>query len=550
MLNKEQIQKYLKISEPVYFYLVVIVNTIPVLAFKYFPTVDGPAHLYNATLMLEMLKGDSPINDFLVFNRLTPNWLGHLLLMCFNYLFSATISEKIFLLIYLVGFPLVFRQLIKTVNSNSTGFAYFVFPFTYSFLFLYGLYNFFLGMVIFFWALSLWVKYSDNFTLRRSMVMFFLLTLLCLSHVFMFSIFVFVVGMIEIKTILRLFDAASRNNPRFFRELLYKALSFSSGAFIAIKFLVNVTEYNEAPTYIPSRVLLSWLRWVQPAKAIGYIKEDAFTPWILYSFLLVGVYIFVRGIRLFARNNRWKVISGFIVERQNIWFFISAILLIALFIVPDYKGEGAGIFSSRILLLFFLFSIVWLSTRKTPFWLNIIVFIMINYASLSMLTFYYQSVKGNNQIIKGVEEASTYIDKYSTVLPVRLNNTWLYGHVSNYLGYNKPIVILENYEASHKYFPLIWNRQQIPNLKPGDASLPKECIFWENNEQNHSEVIDYVFVFGKHSNAPFSECNSFILRSLENKYTLLFTSTDKNVRLYVYKGIKKNRHVKSSGTGH
>ncbi|MBK8416653.1 MAG: hypothetical protein IPL22_20360 [Bacteroidetes bacterium] len=44
-----------------------------------FLTVDGPAHLYNATIIREMLTGDQSLYAlFFKFNeQLVPNWSGH-----------------------------------------------------------------------------------------------------------------------------------------------------------------------------------------------------------------------------------------------------------------------------------------------------------------------------------------------------------------------------------------------------------------------------------------------------------------------------------------
>ena len=70
-MNKifEQLRKLSHI-EPYYFYFFLLINLIPVLSFKFFPTVDGPAHLYNSNLIVELLKNpESTINDFFAFNH-------------------------------------------------------------------------------------------------------------------------------------------------------------------------------------------------------------------------------------------------------------------------------------------------------------------------------------------------------------------------------------------------------------------------------------------------------------------------------------------------
>ena len=51
--------RFFDLVEPGLFLLITLVNLLPVLLVKYFPTVDGPAHLYNSKLMAELLGNPS-----------------------------------------------------------------------------------------------------------------------------------------------------------------------------------------------------------------------------------------------------------------------------------------------------------------------------------------------------------------------------------------------------------------------------------------------------------------------------------------------------------
>ncbi|MBP9153002.1 MAG: hypothetical protein KBF73_12015, partial [Flavobacteriales bacterium] len=121
--------------EPYFFLLVIVVNLIPVLSVDYFPTVDGPAHLYNSKLISEIWRyGQSPIHQYLEFNQTaTSNWSGHLLLSGLLLFFSAFWVEKAILLFYLIGFPLGIRYLLRASGVKSSLLIYLIFPFTYSF---------------------------------------------------------------------------------------------------------------------------------------------------------------------------------------------------------------------------------------------------------------------------------------------------------------------------------------------------------------------------------------------------------------------------------
>ena len=70
--TKEEVLKLISALskyEVYFFYSLVLINLIPLLITKYFPTVDGPAHLYNARLIIDLLANNtSPLADYFVFN--------------------------------------------------------------------------------------------------------------------------------------------------------------------------------------------------------------------------------------------------------------------------------------------------------------------------------------------------------------------------------------------------------------------------------------------------------------------------------------------------
>src|SRR6187549_2575351 len=139
------------VVEKYFFFSLSIINLIPVLFYKFFPTLDGPAHLYNATIINQLLAGNEYLEKFFRFNpEPVPNWTGHFLLSCFNLLLPAFIAEKLLLVLYLLGLPFSFRSLIKTIASGNVFISYYIFPFTYSFLFFLGFYNFCVGLVFLF----------------------------------------------------------------------------------------------------------------------------------------------------------------------------------------------------------------------------------------------------------------------------------------------------------------------------------------------------------------------------------------------------------------
>lgn len=110
------------------------------------------------------------------------------------------------------------------------------------------------------------------------------------------------------------------------------------------------------------------------------------------------------------------------------------------------------------------------------------------------------------------------------VLPLNYSNHWLTFHFSNYLGVDKPMIILENYESSTGYFPIKWNTNSIPKLQFGNISVENiPCIQTMNNGDNPTKTIDYVFVLGQIEDK-IDSCSIEIKRVIKENYSLIYRS--------------------------
>jgi hypothetical protein len=93
-----------------------------IFAGAYVVTGDGACHLYNAKLINAMLFKDSAdyYKTFFTFNKqISPNCTGHLLLVIFQFFFSAAIAEKLFFISYILITITGWYKLLKfSVNGN------------------------------------------------------------------------------------------------------------------------------------------------------------------------------------------------------------------------------------------------------------------------------------------------------------------------------------------------------------------------------------------------------------------------------------------------
>ena len=173
------------------FLSVTILNLFPIFLGKFFPTLDGPSHLYNSNLIVNLLFNSEGLSSFYALNpELVPNWSGHFILSVFKSALPAFLAEKILLLTYFIGLPYAFRSLVTQVNAKNILASYLIFPFLYSYPFMLGFYNFSLALGFMLLALSYWLKHQEDIysSNKAKMVMFVLFMLTYFSHLIVFAV--------------------------------------------------------------------------------------------------------------------------------------------------------------------------------------------------------------------------------------------------------------------------------------------------------------------------------------------------------------------------
>ncbi|MDD2983623.1 MAG: hypothetical protein PHQ74_09560 [Crocinitomicaceae bacterium] len=522
--------------ETYFFILIIGLNLAPVFTGQFFPTLDGPAHLYNSQIINTLIAdSQSPLQDFFAFNpEPVPNWTGHLFLSFFKLFLPAFVAEKMMLLIYLVGLPLTFRALVKTISPNNHALAsYLIFPFTYSFVFFLGFYNFSLAILFLFIAITYWLKIEDQkASIKNTSILVLLIALTYFSHILVFAILLLLIGLqITFKAINQLL-----NEEKTFQEIFLKSIKkagFVIGSAI-IPLILFIQYFLARPsigddTFIPREVLIKGLQNIQSIIAFDASQEESYTKLIfkvLAFLVIIALYKRIREIEFntpfFSKYNYLSMFRS-ILSASSFWMISFIIILFLYFKLPDSDGS-AGFVSVRLSLLFFLLLITWLSTQKFSSWFSILFVSVVLFSTFKLNVYYTQTVKHLSSIALACNQVSKHVEANSIVLPLNFTDNWLLQHYSNYLGIDKPMIILENYECATGYFPINWNHQSLPNTKFGAMvwnDVP--CIEWFSNTENQEKQIDYVFVLGD-LNSKIDTCNLKVKQNLNTHYTQTYRS--------------------------
>ena len=536
---KEKVNKILKflLQEKFLFLLATLFTLIPVLVFRFFPTMDGAAHLYNSNLLNEIIFGSNEIlSDFFVLNhKPVPNLTGHVILSFFNLFLPAFLAEKMFLTCYVVGLCYSYRRLVKSISSDSLA-SYFIFPFVYSFVFILGFYNFSIALVFLFLTLSYWIRNeSKSLGIKQIIVLFLLLSVAFFSHIFVFAILLMSLGILFITRIASNFYGSTNNKKEVLKNSLKKLGPLLISVLIPFALFVHYF-YSRPPAnkigYLPAQELKENLYNFRSILSYNSNEEYQYIEKIGYVFLLLLIVtVLVRLRKLIVNYQLNKKIIG-LFQHKDLWLLIGIILLVMYFFLPDSTSYG-GFITTRVSLILYLIIMLWISAHKIPKIISVLMIGVVFYSHFFLVTYYTSLIKNLNEIAKDCNEAGKIIEPNSVILPLNYSQEWLALHFSNYMGIEKPMVILDNYEAVNDYFPLIWNWPHLTSpIYDNIAENNFLCMDSSTYLNQANYKVDYIFVLDDINNKE-DECRDQKKKELLELTELVFENN--NCKVYKFK---------------
>lgn len=499
------------------FLLVVLINCIPVLVSKYVVTMDGAAHLANATYIQALtVESNTFISDYFSLNEvLVPNWLGHGLLVFFKWFFPGYLAEKAVLLTFLIGLPYSFRYLIKQLNPSGILMAYWILPFTYNLLFLLGFYNFSLGLVLLFWIIA-YMHQSLNLGLTWPRVLIISVALLFVyfAHIFVFGL----TGILLAGTIIIHFLKQDLNWKLRFQHIIKTSLLLlltSIPALILAFIYLQKGQGAGNDLYKSTKDLMYGLSNLQSLIIYNFNEEIPYVKKFIYLIGVLGLTVLIQKV-IHRKNGESNTFFNF----EDWWFFACALILFCYFVLPD-ETHAAGFISIRLALLFFMLVLVAIAAQIKYKTILLITLLPLLFLQGKRLLAFQEIISTNNHIAIELEQASEKMQENKTVLPLNYSSHWLYGHLSNYLAADKPVVVLENYEANLPYFPVIWNFKTMPTLSIDTLSsgqLP--CITWLSGSTKNNKSIDYIVLidYPKSADSCQLEFHNFLMKTTKSCY--------------------------------
>lgn len=446
--------------------LPVLIALWPIFATDYFISFDGPFHLYNSRIFNDLISGDTFMQQFYQLNPSpTPNYLALLTISALMTIFNAAWAYKIFHLILIICLFVSFWSWHGRFTKNS---ALLFLPFLFSALFFNGFYNFVFAFVLLFLTLK-----HYEFTKKRDLKFYITIGLLLAATYFSHSIVFLFLGLTLLHYEVFMLIIRKQDFKKTLMQLSYLFLCSLPCLLLAYFFVSNraaEVNYLEAAELL-KRLFTGYAIYTREAYLNTYKTIFICSTYLLT--VLLAIYRF--------RNKTF--------ETSDYFLFTAFTTLILYFVLPDSVGY-ASVFSVRIEYFFWILIISWISRNMDIYQPIKIAFLtlFLIFGSVQIFTNFSYWKKLDHDAQK-LLEAGSHISNKTLVYPIFASNTWEHSHISNLLGAEKNILLLENSSAKNGYFPVLYKSQFEKQLETNPGLQITE------GEKRYN--IDYVLKVGK-----------------------------------------------------
>ena len=509
------------------FLICVVINATIVFSYKYFPAQDSGAHAYNSNILYHLLFGNSETFSafYSINSEPVPNLTAHVVMLFFNSFLPFNTAEKLVLFIYFLSFPLLFKKLVSSFNSNNTYLIFLVLPFTHFSALYWGFFNFAYGILFFLLGVIYWTNNRSNFNVKQIVLFFVIVTMCYFSHLVAFIALAMFCGLFELMDFfLKLKENLKPNALKEKLILFLKAMSSLSLPLILTFLYFSKRPSEGIESFLPKEQLNKMLLNGDILKSYGAGEEIATKP-IFYLMIIAVIYALVSKAKDYIDRK-----PGFkIIQLSDAFFIFSLVFFYLFYTQPDSDGYG-GYIVIRLALYAFLIMLIWIcATIKQDVTFGIASFIFILIFNYVLVQGKKEGIAWMNSHLKKFDGAIEKLHDGDIVAPVFIADNWLGGHLSNYAGSDKEVVILDNYEATSGYFPVVWKDPSMQLNVNGKPESPEHYLNFIQKLVNYPfGKINYVLVYGEKND---NENCVKLMDEIRKYYVLDFSDGD----VFLYK---------------
>lgn len=474
----------------------------------WFVTQDGLAHLFNATILVDSLRGGETFGRWYeVHWDPLPNWGGHLTLMGLLSVFPPRTADRLMSTITLVAVALAGAWLRGKVGGRRTFAAWALSALAaMSFSWLMGFASFQLGVALFAITLGVWWPGRDDLRAGRMAALAALLTAGYFCHLVSVGLTLFALGFLALAT-----PVAPGGRPRRVRLAKLAACAVPLMGLVVVYLRLSRRGGEMSPHFAKLEEFFTIHGWMG---RLGWVDPVSFTIKNVLPFTSTTGKAFVAfnslawltiSILLLARAGWAGAVPGGPTHgERRAWLRLAAVLTAAGIFGPDSMGSGHGDYLPQRIALLGLIAAIPAIDPPGSWWGRLGsaamgIALALQAASVWDYGLYAQAT------VAPIAEAAPKVGhgRRVAVLLGDLETRFRVSpprHASCWLGVAGGNAVWNNYETRHYYFPV-----QLRSGMVGPDSYDLEAValrgrlrraegvrIWERLLARHHDAIDVL----------------------------------------------------------
>jgi hypothetical protein len=470
------------------FVLLVIPALAAIWCVPYFITQDGPLHLLNAHITLELLKQHSAFGNLYTMHwSPLPYWAGHLCLTGLLSFVSERIADRTLVTLTSIGLASAIVWLRWRVAGwqGMIVAAPLALIFSLNMLWLLGLYGFLIGAGVMLITLGVWWAWRDRMGAAQAAVLALLLIAGYLSH--LVSVGLTVIAL----TVLAL--ATPRANRRRLGWTVASMLPLAPLAMMYHRLMQTGGEVQPAWWGVDN--FLSPRAWFNYAAAVDFLQLRSERQCLPFSLEHTNWFAYVGPPQIAQSIMALLLIVTFITmirgeERERRGWLILALLLFAIaFFGPDTFGDAHGsILRERILLVAMAVSIPLLNLRLSRKFVGGAALLVLS-ATAVQVAFVWDYALYSNRVVADFMKAKPAVGTDQRVEAIQIDTGGPYRanpvhNLASALGIGTGNLVWNNYGPCLYYFPVRFADDEV-SRRALDLSNAGVFRFKRNDEREH-----------------------------------------------------------------
>lgn len=484
--------------EGLLFYAAVGLLLLPIWWFAVFPTQDGPAHLYNADLIRQLLgNANSWFSGWVSLNpRPDPTWPPHLFLAALLAIFPVDFAEKLFQSLCIASLPLAARFALHGREPGSEKWAWLAFPMAYNFPFHLGFYSFSLGLSCSILMLGYWLRHDGQWGPRTIAVQASLALAAYFSHIFAMLAFGVAMLPMALTVLWRVWRAEGL--PGVLKgRLVPWAIAFAPALLLAAEFMLARTQeaypidfewrfkalaqFSALQSYsdierFPAIAVVASLFVLSSMAVVGAIRDKHATAiaWAGAMGLLFVMAMLMPESRMISENGMKG--GAYLVPRIGVVFYLSSLFLIA-------SQLGRPRFGKLLVLMAAVLTVAGFAVRWP-------IYVEIEH-QLSEYDAAGQFVNGGDVVIALNIQQGSFLSERRNVTAYADPTL----HEVDRIAAKRGAFTFNNYQGNMGYFPLLFKAEANPLLYLGSLEAEPPEVDVPGFERALGRPVDVILVW-------------------------------------------------------